>query len=153
MNDVTEHSSSFVCTIEEDPGAQTHHLKTWVQYFAALWSGEKTFEVRYNDRGYQRGDVLVLREWSRDGCTCAAVPPHESNCGGYTGRTVTARVGYVLASTPPRGSQKGFDGNGYVVLALVDQLRDHPARLSTGAAMAQVAGRPTNPSDTTGETP
>lgn len=124
----------------QDPGAQTHHLKTWPQYFAALWSGDKTFEIRYNDRGYQRGDVLVLREWTRDNCGCATVPPHDPNCTGYSGRTVTARVGYVLGSTPPRGGQRGFDGNGYVVLALLDTIRDDRPPVTAGAAMAHVAG-------------
>lgn len=27
-------------------------------------SGEKTFEIRRNDRGFQKGDVLVLEKWS-----------------------------------------------------------------------------------------
>lgn len=38
-------------------------LKTWPVYFDALWSGEKTFEVRKNDRGYKVGDRLILREY------------------------------------------------------------------------------------------
>jgi len=28
-------------------------------------SGNKTFEVRKNDRGYQPGDLLVLHEWDQ----------------------------------------------------------------------------------------
>lgn len=41
----------------------THQLKVLPPYMDALLAGSKTFEVRRNDRGYQRGDVLVLREW------------------------------------------------------------------------------------------
>lgn len=40
-----------------------HTLKVAPPYFAALADGSKTFEVRANDRAYQRGDLLVLREW------------------------------------------------------------------------------------------
>jgi len=41
-----------------------HDLKTWPEFFEAVEAGKKTFEVRFNDRGYKVGDVLRLREWS-----------------------------------------------------------------------------------------
>lgn len=41
----------------------THALKTWPQFFKAVVSGEKTFEVRKNDRNFQVGDKLLLQEW------------------------------------------------------------------------------------------
>jgi hypothetical protein len=41
----------------------THHLKCWPDFFDAIKRGDKTFEVRKNDRGYQRGDALVLHKW------------------------------------------------------------------------------------------
>ena len=37
----------------------THKLKTWPSYFQRVWTGEKTFEVRLDDRGYQKGDEVV----------------------------------------------------------------------------------------------
>lgn len=40
-----------------------HLLKVIPPYFDALADGRKTFEVRKNDRAYQAGDVLLLREW------------------------------------------------------------------------------------------
>jgi hypothetical protein len=40
-----------------------HELKTVPPYFDAVKSGTKTFEVRRDDRGFQPGDLLVLREW------------------------------------------------------------------------------------------
>jgi hypothetical protein len=40
-----------------------HELKSWPEFFSAIETGEKTFELRRNDRNYQVGDVLVLREW------------------------------------------------------------------------------------------
>ena len=59
----------------------THELKTLPEYFAAVLSGAKTFEVRRDDRPYKTGDVLTLREY--DGAE-------------YTGRTCNADVLYVL---------------------------------------------------------
>ena len=40
-----------------------HILKIWSEYFDAIASGQKTTELRNGDRGYEVGDVLVLREW------------------------------------------------------------------------------------------
>lgn len=101
-------------------GPRVHELKTWPAYFQCVWDGEKTFEVRLDDRGYQRGDRVVLREWDRSrSCACHGTD-HRGDCGKYTARTVTARIGHVTASTPPRGSQRGFNGMGYVVFSLCD---------------------------------
>jgi hypothetical protein len=41
-----------------------HELKTWPGPFRRMWDGSKTFEVRWNDRDYQEGDELLLREYS-----------------------------------------------------------------------------------------
>jgi hypothetical protein len=43
-----------------------HRLKTWPGFFAGLADGTKTAEVRRNDRGFQAGDVLVLREFNAE---------------------------------------------------------------------------------------
>ena len=37
-----------------------HQLKIDPEYFRAVASGDKTFEIRYNDRGYQKGDIVHL---------------------------------------------------------------------------------------------
>lgn len=39
---------------------QTHRLKTIARYWDSVDRGEKTFEVRKNDRAFQTGDVLEL---------------------------------------------------------------------------------------------
>lgn len=61
-------------------GPWEHRLKTWPEYFAAVKSGRKSFELRVADRAYCLGDYLVLQEW-------------EPNTGHYTGAEV--RVGPV----------------------------------------------------------
>ena len=42
-----------------------HELKVWPEFWPALASGEKTFELRKDDRGFRAGDILWLREWSK----------------------------------------------------------------------------------------
>lgn len=37
---------------------KTHELKLNIEFCDAVLSGEKTFEIRYNDRGYQKGDLI-----------------------------------------------------------------------------------------------
>lgn len=43
-----------------------HELKTWSECFHDIWWNRKTFELRYNDRNYQVGDTLLLKEWNKD---------------------------------------------------------------------------------------
>lgn len=40
-----------------------HVLKTWLEEFADILSGVKTFEFRRNDRDFQVNDTLLLEEW------------------------------------------------------------------------------------------
>ena len=68
----------------------THELKTWPEYFGAVLSGEKTFEIRNNDRDFQVGDVLALREWCPD-------------IGKYTGRALDVCVTYITGHEQPDG--------------------------------------------------
>jgi hypothetical protein len=37
-----------------------HYLKTLAPYWDAIYRGEKTFEVRKNDRLFQCGDIVIL---------------------------------------------------------------------------------------------
>lgn len=58
------------------------NLKVLQPYFNDVKSGRKTFELRYNDRDYQTGDVLNLCEWSLE--------------TGYTGEEINKTISYVL---------------------------------------------------------
>lgn len=73
-----------------------HDLKILPAYFDDVAKGRKTFELRFDDRGYFKGDLLLLREWAK---------------GTYTARRVVVKVTYIL---------KGFDGlkDGWVILSI-----------------------------------
>lgn len=76
----------------------THELKILPEYFDAVNSGAKNFEIRKNDRDFQLHDELVLKEW--DGWN-------------YTGREQHRWVGYIYHGNDEYGLKKG-----YCVLAL-----------------------------------
>jgi hypothetical protein len=40
-----------------------HELKILPEYFSAVISGEKTFEIRKYDRPFKKGDLLALNEF------------------------------------------------------------------------------------------
>lgn len=60
-----------------------HYLKTWPEYFEEVLAGTKRFEVRRNDRGFKKGDILILQEYI----------PEESS---FTGRQISCLVTYFL---------------------------------------------------------
>lgn len=38
-----------------------HELKIQEDFANAVYGGDKTFELRYNDRGYQKGDLIKFQ--------------------------------------------------------------------------------------------
>ncbi len=56
--------------------------KTWPEYFEAIISGKKKFELRLNDFEVNEGDILVLEEY-------------DPKTKKYTGRKVKKKVTYV----------------------------------------------------------
>ena len=70
-----------------------HELKILPQYFQRVWDGTKTFELRKDDRDYQRGDILVLREWDGE---------------KYTGSALCVKVTYILQDAEKYGLQDGY---------------------------------------------
>jgi len=57
-----------------------HYLKIKPEYLDAVLDRRKPFEIRYNDRNYQVGDVLVLQEYDKD---------------AYTGFSISVQVSYI----------------------------------------------------------
>lgn len=44
-----------------------HEIKIATEYYGRVLSGQKTFEIRENDRDYQVGDTLLMREYDPRG--------------------------------------------------------------------------------------
>lgn len=65
----------------------THVLKCWPSSFQAIKRGVKKFEIRKNDRNYEVGDSLFLKEYD---------PVSDT----FSGETQTKDVVYILTPTP-----------------------------------------------------
>jgi len=83
----------------------THTLKTLPQYWDAVARGDKTFDVRRDDRGFQKGDTVELVKIH------AGTRHPETNYDGSR-KVITRRIRYILT-----GGQFGIEP-GYVVLQL-----------------------------------
>ena len=75
---------------------KVHDVKLGTTFFDDVKTGRKTFELRKNDRGYKKGDTIVMHEY-KDGTT--------------TGRTIEKKIVYML---------EDFTGleDGYCILGL-----------------------------------
>lgn len=89
-----------------------HELRVLPEYFEAIISGKKKFAVRRDDRSFEVGDALLLREIER------------SDEAPYTGREVEVdvlyvyrgeycRPGYCIMSIEPRPMRVNYEGDGY----------------------------------------
>jgi len=86
-------------------GAMTHALKITAPHFEQVRDGIKDFEIRFDDRDYLVGDVLILQEH------------HYKAPGGKlhpTGFQVERKIKHILRKF------KGLQ-NGYIVLGLEDK--------------------------------
>lgn len=90
---------------------KTHELKTWPVPFHALTTFKKKFEFRKNDRDFQLGDLLYLRQWDPETME-------------YSHRYVIAEVTFIM--------QRGQEGHctdglqeGYCAMG-IEILKTHP---------------------------
>jgi hypothetical protein len=81
-----------------DGNIMTHDLKIQQPCFDDIWGGTKTFELRKNDRGFQVGDNLRLREY-------------DPKTKKYSGNHIAAEITYLIDD---------FEGlkEGWVILGL-----------------------------------
>lgn len=85
-----------------------HELKTWPEYFQAIVENRKPFEYRLNDRNYQVGDVLFLREWVPPTVEVEPWAPKGTEAGYYTGRELRKSVTYMLDDKIGPTMREGF---------------------------------------------
>lgn len=84
-----------------------HILKCWPQYFDAVAAGLKNFEVRRDDRGFQKGDTVVLQRTHPNDLHRV-----QYNYQGKVENELFFTINWILT-----GGQFGIEP-GYVVLAL-----------------------------------
>ena len=83
-----------------------HVLKTSATVWDAVESGEKRFEVRRNDRFFQRGDSVILQRFDSDGTYTPKDGVRWSTCD------LKFTIGWML-----QGGQFGIEP-GYIVFQL-----------------------------------
>jgi Domain of unknown function (DUF3850) len=76
---------------------KVHELKIWPSYFHDVCIGLKTFEYRKNDRNFQEGDILLLREFD----------PNRGDSGEYLGGEIIVIVAKIY-SDPKIGISDGY---------------------------------------------
>lgn len=86
--------------------ARWHNVKCWPEVFGEMLAGRKTAEFRLNDRDYQVGDGLLIREWCPDKRT-------------YTHREIERQITHVLKDS--FGVPKG-----YAMLSLASLITARP---------------------------
>ena len=79
----------------------THELKTWPEYYEPVAAGRKTAELRKDDRGFQVGDLVLLRAW-------------EPMSQTYTGRELYAEIAHIVRGGP-------WLAEGYAMLSLINR--------------------------------
>ncbi|MBD5128479.1 MAG: DUF3850 domain-containing protein [Ruminococcaceae bacterium] len=105
-----------------------HAVKAYPEYYSALAAGDKTFEVRKNDRPYEVGDILAVNEFipeeqfekdmtdffapfRRFAAIINNTEPRKAEGGYYTGACKLFTITYILANPQ-------FCKDGMVILGL-----------------------------------
>lgn len=76
-----------------------HDLKILTEFFDDVSLGNKTFEIRKNDRDFKKGDVLMLHEYN-------------PKTGRYTGSRCDKYVRYIM-----HGGKFGIE-DGYCIMGI-----------------------------------
>lgn len=74
---------------------KTHYVKCEIEFFQKVVNGEKPWELRLNDRNYEKGDVLIQQEFDKE-------------MKQYTGREHVNKIGFVLTDAEKFGLMKNY---------------------------------------------
>lgn len=72
---------------------KSHGLAITPQYLTDILENNKRFELRRDDRGYEVGDLVLLKEFKD---------------GYFTGRYLSAEIVYILRHCPEYGLHKDY---------------------------------------------
>jgi hypothetical protein len=102
--------------LEDLHEVKIHELKIIPHYFEKVLSGEKTFELRKNDRDFQVDDVLILKEWAHELIWKNDFGEEQWGNPHYTGKEIKKKVTYIY-----HGGPNGLGlRTGFCILALGD---------------------------------
>lgn len=82
-----------------------HSMKSWTHLYQAIASGQKTHDLRKNDREYVIGDIIELKEF-------------DFVKGEYTGDTCLVEITYITSSETPCAFSSSVLENGYSILSV-----------------------------------
>lgn len=63
--------------------SELHYLKIYPEFFTQVFLGNKTFEIRKNDRNFKTGDIVILQEY-------------DEMASRYTGREIVVEIIFIL---------------------------------------------------------
>lgn len=86
-----EERMNIIPSASGESGQKVHQIRLGASFFEDACSNDKSFELRKNDRGYKKGDILELMEFAD---------------GRNTGRMVRKLVTYILEDYT--GLEEGF---------------------------------------------
>lgn len=82
-----------------------HTVKSWSHFFDAIKAGDKTHDLRHNDRNYQVGDILDLMRYDNiNGC--------------YTGDSCQVEITYITNRERPCAFSGSVLDRDYCILSI-----------------------------------
>lgn len=83
----------------------THYVKSWAHFYDAIAAGQKTHDLRKNDRDYRVGDKLILQRY-------------DNINGVYTGEELPVEVTYITNNTVPCAFSSAVLPSDYAILSI-----------------------------------
>jgi hypothetical protein len=93
------------CVDDPKPVGEVHHVKSWAHFFDAIKAGQKTHDLRKNDRDYKIGDQLWLKRY-------------DNINGGYTGETLLVNITYMTSTYTPCAFSSSALHEDYCILSI-----------------------------------
>lgn len=84
---------------------KTHYCKSWTYFYDAIVSGEKTHDLRINDRDFAVGDIIVLRRYDQVN-------------GKYTGEECEVKITYITSNKTPCAFSCAVLNKEYCILSI-----------------------------------